>query len=82
MIRDLVTGRHFSTIIVVTSKQHTRRARMVIARRLAGTGATLIMRASRYDLAPVDQWWRDRATLRFTLFESQRLLGYWIRLAD
>lgn len=81
-IHQLVASNHFAAIIVVTSKQHTRRARLVIARHLAGSGAAVIMRASRYDLAPVDRWWRDRATLRFTLFESQRLLGYWIGLAD
>ena len=81
-VHDLVVGHRYSTIIVVTSKQHTRRARLVINRRLAGTGAELIMRGSRYDLTPVDRWWRDRPTIRFTLFESQRLLGYWIGIAD
>ena len=73
---------HWARVIVVTSKQHTRRARMVIERRMAGTGSQVIMRASRYDRADVDGWWRHRSTLRFTLFETQRLIAYWLRIAD
>ena len=71
-----------SKVIVVTSKQHTRRARLVMNRRMAGTGVKVIVRPSRYDRANVDRWWTERATLRFTLFESQRLFGYWIGVAD
>ncbi len=77
-----VVTNHWTRVIVVTSKQHTRRARLVIARRLAGTGSQAIMRASRYDRADVDDWWRHRSTLRFTLFESQRLIAYWLGIAD
>ncbi|HEX7281703.1 MAG TPA: YdcF family protein [Vicinamibacterales bacterium] len=78
----LVTREKYSRVIVVTSKQHTRRARLVMRRRLDGTGVELIVRPSRYDLSPVDRWWSNRSTLRFTLFEAQRLLGYWIGIAD
>ena len=34
-----------------------------------------IVRASRFDRSDVDRWWTNRSTLRFTLFETQRLLG-------
>jgi len=81
-VRNYVVSHKFSRLIVVTSRQHTRRARLVIRRRLAGTGVTLIMRASRYDRSDTDHWWRQRATLRFTLFETQRLFAYWIGAAD
>jgi uncharacterized SAM-binding protein YcdF (DUF218 family) len=79
---DLVTREHFSRILIVTSKQHTRRARLVMNRRLAPLGTTVIVRASRYDKSDAEHWWRNRSTLRFTLFESQRLFGYWIGVAD
>ena len=79
---DAAVTNHWARVIVVTSKQHTRRARLVIARRLAGTNSRVIMRASRYDHADVDAWWRHRSTLRFTLFESQRLIAYWLGIAD
>lgn len=81
-IRDRVVAQNWKKIIVVTSKQHTRRARLVVNRRLQGTGAQVIMRASRYDRTDPVVWWDDRPTLRFTLFEAQRLLGYWLGLAD
>jgi uncharacterized SAM-binding protein YcdF (DUF218 family) len=78
----LVTREKYSRVIIVTSKQHTRRARLVMRRRLDGTGVQVIVRPSRYDLSPVDRWWSNRSTLRFTVFETQRLLGYWIGIAD
>ena len=81
-VLELVTRERFSRVIIVTSKQHTRRARLVMRRRLAGTGAQVIVRPTRYDLAPVDRWWANRGTLRFTVFETQRLLGYWFGVAD
>jgi uncharacterized SAM-binding protein YcdF (DUF218 family) len=81
-VLQLVTREKFSRVIIVTSKQHTRRARLVMRRRLDDVGARVIVRPSRYDLSEVDRWWANRSTLRFTLFETQRLLGYWIGVAD
>lgn len=81
-VHDLVTKDHMSGVIIVTSKQHTRRARLVMRRRLAETGVTVMVHPTSYDRADVQHWWRERATLRFTLFESQRLIAYWIGAAD
>ncbi len=76
------TRERWTRVIVVTSKQHTRRARLVMRRRMAGTGVEVVVQPTRLDDADVERWWRNRSTLRFTLFESQRLLGYWIGVAD
>jgi uncharacterized SAM-binding protein YcdF (DUF218 family) len=81
-VHELVTAQRFSRVVIVTSKQHTRRARLVMRRRMADTPATVIVRASRHDRTDADRWWGDRATIRFTLVESQRLLGYWLGIAD
>jgi uncharacterized SAM-binding protein YcdF (DUF218 family) len=81
-LRTAVVANRWQRVVVVTSKQHTRRARLVMNRRLAGTGAQALLRASRYDKADVDRWWRNRSTLRFTLFETQRLIAYWLGIAD
>ena len=81
-LRAVVAAHHWQRVIIVTSKQHTRRARLVMTRQLADTGAQAIVRASRYDKADVDAWWRNRSTMRFTLFETQRLIAYWLRIAD
>ena len=78
----IVREKRWARVIVVTSKQHTRRARMTMNWRLAGSGAQAVVRASRYDLSDVDGWWRNRSTLRFTLFETQRLMAYWLGIAD
>ena len=78
----LATAQKFARLIIVTSKQHTRRARLVMNRRLRPAGVTVIVRASRYDRSNIPRWWTERGTLRFTLFETQRLLGYWIGVAD
>ena len=81
-LRAVVVANRWPRVIVVTSKQHTRRARLVMNRRVADTGTQVILRASRYDKTDVDGWWRQRGTLRFTLFETQRLIAYWLRIAD
>lgn len=78
---DLMNERGWSSVIVVTSKQHTRRAGMSM-RRVIGGGKKVIVRASRYDRSDVDRWWTNRATLRFTVFETQRYLAYWLGIAD
>ena len=79
---QFVSREKFRSVIIVTSKQHTRRARLVMRRRLDPLGTSVIVRSSRYDRSDVDRWWANRSTLRFTLFETQRLLGYWIGIAD
>jgi len=73
---------HWSRIIVVTSRMHTRRAGLAMRRRAAGTGVTMLVRGSKYDPMDVDHYWRRRPDMRFVLFETQKLLLYWIGVAD
>jgi len=82
VLYDAAVANRWSTVIVVTSKQHTRRARLVMTRRTAPLGLNVITRYSRFDQADTDRWWTNRSVLRFTLFETQRLFGYWVGLAD
>jgi uncharacterized SAM-binding protein YcdF (DUF218 family) len=82
LVLALVTREKFSRVIVVTSKQHTRRARLVMNRKINPAGVAVIVRPSRFDRSDVDRWWTNRSTLRFTLFEIQRLLGYWLGVID
>ena len=67
---------------MVTQKLHTARARLVFTRRLGDLGVQIIMRASRYDQTDVDRWWDHRVSFRFVLFEVQKMLAYWVGLAD
>jgi uncharacterized SAM-binding protein YcdF (DUF218 family) len=74
----LVRTRSWRRVIVVTSKMHTRRARLAIVRALGGTNVTVLMRASRYDDADPVHWWRRRADVRATIFEFEKLVAYLI----
>lgn len=82
ILLQLATAEKLTRLIIVTSKQHTRRSRLVMNRRLTPAGVSVIVRASRYDRTDTAGWWHNRSTLRFTLFETQRLFGYWIGVAD
>jgi len=79
---DAARAHNWSHIIVVTSKLHTARARLAVTRRFAGTSTRIVMRASRHDRANVDRWWETRSDSRFALFEAQRMLAYWVGVAD
>ena len=81
LLRAMVIARHWHRVIIVTSKLHVRRAGFAFRRGLAGTGATPIMRASRYDPSDPAHWWQKRADLRFTVSEWVKLILYWFGLA-
>ena len=76
ILRGLVTAHGWRRVIVVTSKFHTRRAGFAFRRELAGTGADVVMRASRYDRADPAHWWRYRGDYRFALTEWLKLIAY------
>lgn len=78
----LFRERKWSRTIVVTQRMHTARAGLAFRRRFDGTGARIIVRATRYDRADLDRWWANRRDLRFALFEAQKLFSYWIGAAD
>lgn len=67
---------HWRSVIVVTSKLHTRRAGFAIRRELAGTGIRVLVRASRYDDSRVTMWWTKRRTIRDVLYEFPKLIAY------
>jgi uncharacterized SAM-binding protein YcdF (DUF218 family) len=77
-LRRLALEHGWRRVIVVTSKMHTARARLAFRRTLADTPVEIIMRASRYDEANIDQWWQSRSDLRFALVEAQKMVAYWV----
>lgn len=68
-------GRPGQRLIVVTSPFHVRRARLIIERALAGTGATAAVCATPYERFP-DDWWRSQAAAREVLLEWSKLAYY------
>jgi uncharacterized SAM-binding protein YcdF (DUF218 family) len=76
LLRTMVRTRGWRRVIVVTSKYHTRRAGFAFRRGLEGTGAQVVMRATRYDAADPAWWWRQRSDFRFAISEWQKLIAY------
>jgi uncharacterized SAM-binding protein YcdF (DUF218 family) len=76
LLLAMVQANHWKRVIIVTSKYHTRRSAFAFRRGLAGTGAEVVMRASRYDRSDPANWWRTRADFRFTASEWQKLIAY------
>lgn len=81
LLKTLAAAHGWHTIIVVTSKYHTRRSGFAMRRALAGTGISIIIRATKYDPADPAHWWRSRGDVRFVLSEWQKLIAYRFGLA-
>jgi uncharacterized SAM-binding protein YcdF (DUF218 family) len=66
-----------TTLVVVTSRSHSRRARMILARAL-GPGIRLSMQPSRHDTFAASRWWRVRHAAKTVLSEYQKLANHWL----
>jgi uncharacterized SAM-binding protein YcdF (DUF218 family) len=82
LLRAMVKVNRWRRVIIVSSKFHTRRAAFAFRRGLDGTGAEVIMRASKYDPSDPARWWRTRADFRFASSEFQKLLAYRLGLGE
>lgn len=79
-LRDLSVSHRWTSVVVVTSPLHLRRAGFAIRRQLADLGVRVVMRGSRYARSDPEHWWRRRGDARETLFELQKLVFYWVGL--
>ena len=66
------------SLIVVTSRAHTRRTGLIL-RRALGPGIALSVQPSRYDVFPTARWWRVRDAAKAVLLEYEKLAHYWLR---
>jgi uncharacterized SAM-binding protein YcdF (DUF218 family) len=80
MLRGLAQRYGWHTVIVVTSKLHTRRTSFAMRRALQGTGITVIVHASKYDPVDPAHWWRRRRDVRWLMDEWPRVIAYWCGL--
>jgi uncharacterized SAM-binding protein YcdF (DUF218 family) len=65
-------------LVVVTSRVHGRRARMILRRALEPAVAVTI-HPTRYDTFTGERWWRVRRDAKYVLNEWQKLAHYWLR---
>lgn len=64
-------------VLIVTSKYHTRRARMIF-RSILGKGIEVRVIPSRYDDFAPTRWWRERRYARQVALEYQKIAAFWI----
>lgn len=67
----------YHTILLVTSKAHTRRAGLIF-RHLSGGRCRILVRPSRYDPFQPDSWWHDRTSARRVVFEYEKLAVFFL----
>jgi hypothetical protein len=65
---------HLRSIVVVATKDHSRRLRRVLDRAMKGHPTHATVRAARYSSFDPDRWWETRGGVRIEIMELQKLL--------
>lgn len=71
----MLKERRIGTVILVTDRSHSTRARKLL-HRVSGGKMTIISRPTRYDTFNPEKWWHVRADAKEVLMEYQKLLNY------
>jgi len=66
--------RHFRTIVLVTTPDHSRRLHRLLRRAMRGRPTRVIVRATRYAAFQPEAWWTTRVGVRTEIVELQKLL--------
>jgi len=76
-VRNLVEQKRYKSVVLVTSKYHSRRAYLIFRDALKGK-ATVISVPSPYDSSDPESWWkRDEDAKRVVMEYSKLLVYYW-----
>ncbi len=70
---------HLRSIVVVTTKDHSRRMRRVLDRAMKGHPTQVTVQAARYSNFDPDRWWETRGGVRTEIIELQKLLLDFVR---
>jgi len=73
LLNEYCLDNNIKKIILVSTKSHTKRISKIFLD-IAGDKIKGIVRYTKYDNYNPDKWWKDRHSLRQTLFEYQKLL--------
>lgn len=77
----LLKEHQIGTVILVTDRSHSTRARKILAR-VSGGKIVIISRPTRYDTFDPEGWWRSRADAKEVLMEYAKLLNYLVQSAS
>jgi hypothetical protein len=64
----------FRSVVVVATKDHSRRLQRVLDRVMKGHPASVTVRSARYSTFDPDRWWETRAGVRTEITELEKLL--------
>jgi uncharacterized SAM-binding protein YcdF (DUF218 family) len=77
-VSNFMSQRGYKSLLLVTSKYHSRRAYLIFKDALKGK-ATIISAPSPYDSSSSDLWWKRSKDAQRVLMEYQKLLVYYWR---
>ena len=75
LLKNFCLEKNIKKIILVSTKSHTKRISKIFSD-IAGDKIKGILRYTGYDSYNPDRWWKDRHSLRQTMFEYQKLLHH------
>ncbi|MBU4349667.1 YdcF family protein [bacterium] len=81
-IREYIrNNREIESIILVTSKFHSGRAKKIFKKALSvlDREIDIYCSPSKYDSSNVNQWWRNREDFEWVVFEYLKLAHFWFR---
>lgn len=72
---------YIDSVIIVTSKFHSRRAGQIFSKAIAGIDREIeiLVRSSKYDDSIVERWWRSREGFEQVIFEYLKLGHFWLK---
>ena len=79
MLAKWADQQHLRSMVVVSTKDHSRRMRRVLDRDMKGQPTQVTVRAARYSTFDPDRWWESRTGVRTEIVELQKLLFDFLR---
>ncbi len=79
VVRDFLRKNSFKSIMLITSRYHSRRAYLTYKLILKDEGVKIISCPTRYDEFDLDRWWKVRTQAKKALYEYERLPFYLLR---
>ena len=74
VLREWCVRRQLTSVIVVSTRDHSRRVRRVLQRSLRGLPVRVLVRASPFSTFDPGAWWLTRTGIRTQIVETEKLL--------
>jgi hypothetical protein len=74
VLPDWCDLRQLRSVVVVSSRDHSRRLRRVLQRSMVGHQTRVTIRSARFSKFDPDKWWKSRDGIRTEIIELQKLL--------